>query len=332
MDLSVMQLIRKTFPFIITQIVIYALFGFAALLFLAGLIGIGYLLVNMFGDSSAAIIIVIVASFLIVFGGLKFLERYVLYLVKTGHIAVITKLLQNGKVPEGKGLVAYGKEQVTKNFGAANVAFVLDKMVHAAVRQIQRWIITIGNIFSFVPGSKNIVGIINTIMSVALNYIDEAIMSYIFLKKSEKSSEEQSPWKLAADGVVLYAESWKGVIKAAVIAVLFVYAFNIIMFLIFVFPLIFIANLMGGEIDELGLFLGFIAVAAAFVITTALKRALVDPIITIIMIRAYQMSIRGKEPAIDLQEKLLGISPRFKRLVQKAEEEERNNKVVRASS
>src|SRR5699024_8003251 len=129
------------------------------------------------------------------------------YMVKMGHVSVIVELMTNGKIPEGKGMVAYGKDSVVDNFGASNVAFAMDAMVHAAVRQIQRWIIRIGNVFSFIPGSKNIIGILNTIMSVALNYIDEAIMSYIFLKK--KDNKEESAWKYAADGVTLYAQSWK---------------------------------------------------------------------------------------------------------------------------
>lgn len=317
-----MQLVRRTFPFILTRILVYAAFGIVALLFLGIVIGIGFLLLKMFGESSGAFIIVMIIALGVVYGGLRFVERYVLYMVKTGHVAVITELLRKGNIPEGKGMVAYGKDQVTKNFGASNVAFLLDTMVHAAVRQIQRWIMRIGNLFSFIPGSKNIIGIINAIMSVALNYIDEAIMSYIFLKKSEEGAEGQTVWKSASDGVVLYAQSWKGVLKSATISVVFIYIFNIIMFLIFVFPLMLVGKLIAGDTEGLGLFLGFIAVVGAYILTTVLKRALIDPIVTIIMIRSYQMSIRGLEPKADLEQKLLGISPRFKRLFNKAAEEE----------
>lgn len=49
-------------------------------------------------------------------------------------------------------------------------------MVYAAVRQIQLWMIRIGNTFSFIPGYKNIIGIINAVISFALNYIDETIV------------------------------------------------------------------------------------------------------------------------------------------------------------
>src|SRR5699024_9260651 len=148
-------------------------------------------------------------------------------------------------------------EQVTKNFGTANVAFMLDNMVHAAVRQIQRRVVRIGEIFSFIPGSKNVVSIINAIMSVGLNYIDEAVVSYIFIKKGEDRKE--SVWKFASDGVVLYAQSWKGLLKTSVGSVIFIYAFNIIVFLLFAFPFMFVSKIMSANTPELGFLLGALA-------------------------------------------------------------------------
>lgn len=319
MDMSIMQLTRRTFPFILSRIIIYGLFGLVAFIFLGIMVGIGFLILKMFGESGGAFIIVMILAFLVIYGGLRFLERYVLYMVKLGHVSVIVELLKTGEIPDGKGMVAHGKDQVTKNFGSANVAFLVDSMVHAAIRQIQRWITRIGNVFRFIPGSQYILGIINAIMSVALGYIDEAIMSYIFLKRKDK--DEVSVWKYASDGVVLYAQSWKGIIKAAIGSVAFIYLFNIIFFLIFVFPLMFVSKIISSGTPGLGSFLGFLAIVGAYILTTLLKRALVDPIVTIMMIRAYQMSIRNLEPAVDLQQKLLGISPRFKRLFNKAQED-----------
>src|SRR5690625_2612520 len=240
--MSIMTLIRRTFPFIVARLVIYGLFGLAALVFLGIMIGIGFLMLKMFGESGGAFIFVMIGASGIIYAGLRFLEKYVLYLVKMGHVSVIVELLRAGDVPEGKGMVSYGKDQVTKNFGASTVAFAVDRLVYGAVKQVQRWIMRIGNFFKFIPGSQHIIGIINAIMSVSLNYIDEAIMSYVFLRKSEK--QEETVWKSACDGVVLYAQSWKGVLKAAAGSVLFIYAFNIILFLMFVFPLMFVSKLI----------------------------------------------------------------------------------------
>ncbi len=322
MDMSVMALVRRTFPFIVARLVIYGLFLAAELVFLAIMTGIGFLIFNMFGESGGAFFAVILLSFIVVYSGLRFLERYVLYLVKMSHVAVITELLRTGEIPHSKNMVSYGKQQVTDSFGASNVAFLVDSMVHGAVKQIQRWIMRAGNLFSFIPGSKNIIGILNMIMSMSLNYIDEAVMSYVFVRKSK--GHEETVWKSAADGVTMYAQSWKSILKSATAAVAFIYIFSILVFIGFVVPFVFIANLIAADTPGLGTFLGFIAVVFAAIFTTILKRVLFDPIITIMMIRSYQMSIRNLEPAVDLQQKLVSVSPRFQRLFTKAEEEEKN--------
>ena len=38
------------------------------------------------------------------------------------------------------------------------------------------------------------------------------------------------------------------------------------------------------------------------------------------MVRTYQQSISGLEPAMDLQQTLLGVSPRFRKLFEKGKE------------
>lgn len=321
MDMSVMKLVQKTIPFFITRIIVYGIFAVGSMIFIGIMIGIGFLLLKLFGESGGAFILVMVIALSVVLGVLRFVERYFLYMVKLGHVSVIVELLRTGEIPEGKGMIAYGKEKVTEHFGASNVAFVVDKMVHGAVKQIQRWIMRIGGFLKVVPGAQYIIGIVNAIMSVSLNYIDEAIMSYIFLRKTENRPE--TVWKSACDGVVLYAQSWKGILKAGAISVAFIYIFNIIIFLLFAFPFMFIGKMIAGDTEGLGLFFGFLALLAAYIITTMIKRAVVDPVVTIVMIRSYQMSIRGMEPAMDMQQKLLSVSSRFKNLFNKSEEEEK---------
>lgn len=323
--MSVMNLFKKTVPFFIARIIVYAIFGVISLVFIGIMIGIGFLLAKLFAEGSIALILLMVMTLGGLFGGLYFVERYFLYIVKVAHISVIVELLTKGHIPEGKGQVAYGKEQVTKNFGAANVAFAMDTLIAGAVRQIQRWINRIGNMFSFIPGSKNITGIINAVMSISLNYIDEAIFSYIILRKNEGRTE--SAWKSGCDGVVLYAQSWKGILKTSVFAAVIVYLFDIIVFLVSVFPLLFIGKFLSRNNPDVAFLMGFLAVALAIIIMTLLKRALVDPIVTIAMIRTYQISIRGIEPSMDLQSKLLGVSSKFKKLFNKSEEAENNTAI-----
>ena len=83
-----------------------------------------------------------------------------------------------------------------------------------------------------------------------------------------------------------------------------------------------ISKLISSNPPGLGTFLGFIALVGAFVFTVAIESAQVDPIVTIAMVRSYQMSIIGLEPAMDLQQKLLGVSSRFRKLFEKGKEAE----------
>ncbi|WP_342511841.1 hypothetical protein MKY34_14765 [Sporosarcina sp. FSL K6-1522] len=141
-----------------------------------------------------------------------------------------------------------------------------------------------GESFSFVPGAKNMIGLINTVMSVSLNYIDEAVGSYVILRKNEERPE--TVWKSASDGVVLYAQSWKGILKTAAGAIACIYLFSIVTFILFALSLMGIAKLISRNTHDMGFFFGFLTIVGAYVLTIAVKRALVDPIVTIAMIRA----------------------------------------------
>ncbi|MBU9712582.1 hypothetical protein [Evansella tamaricis] len=335
--MSVVQLITKTMPFFISRIIVYALFGLISLVFLGIVIGLGILLARWFEFASGFFIIMIIATFFSVLAILRFIERYFLYMVKVGHIAVVTELLRKGSVPDGKGQIAYGKDQVVANFGSANIAFVVDKIIYAAVKQIQRWMMRIGNFFSFIPGAKNVIGIISKVMEVSLRYVDEAILSYIMLKKSEAKDaevaatqegeapaegqqEEVNVWKAACDGVVLYAQSWKQIIMTAGGIVVFVYLLNFIVFLASVFPLMGIARLMAPNPGVEAVF-GYFAIVGAYILTSMTKRALVDPIAMIAMVRTYQLNIKDLTPSMDLHDKLLGVSSKFKQLFNKSKTE-----------
>ena len=70
--MSVMKLVNRTLPFLFARLAIYGLFVVAALIFLAIMIGIGFLLLKIFGESSTAFLIVMLIAFSIIYGGLRF--------------------------------------------------------------------------------------------------------------------------------------------------------------------------------------------------------------------------------------------------------------------
>ncbi|NMA99537.1 MAG: hypothetical protein GX970_15775, partial [Phyllobacteriaceae bacterium] len=70
-------------------------------------------------------------------GVIMYLAReYVLYIVKAGHIAVLVKLLDGERMPEGRSQIAYAREEVTKRFAQASVLFGVDQLVKGVLRAI----------------------------------------------------------------------------------------------------------------------------------------------------------------------------------------------------
>ncbi|PYZ97700.1 hypothetical protein CR205_03650 [Alteribacter lacisalsi] len=321
--MSIVQLAMRTLPFFVFRIAVYAVFGLVSLTFLGLMIGLGILLFRWFEFASGFFLLMMAGTFFGVLGILRFIERYFLYMVKVGHIAVVTELLRTGKVPEGKNQIEFGKDQVKNHFGSANVAFVLDKIVYGAVRQIQRWLMQIGNFFNFVPGAQKVIRIVSKIMEVSLRYIDEAVLSYVMLRKSDMDDQQTDPlerdsvWKSAFDGVVLYAQSWKKIGMTAAGIVAGVYVLNILVFLIAVFPLMAIGTAVASSAGA-GAVIGYFAIIGAYIFTSMFKRAFVDPLAMIAMVRTYQISVSEMEPSIDLQQKLLGVSSKFKELFNKS--------------
>jgi hypothetical protein len=125
--------------------------------------------------------------FLLVWIGLTvtirfFLMRYVGYLIKAGHIAVIAEAVTTGRVPDNQ--LAYGKNMVIKRFGAANVFFIIDKLVTGAVRQIQKGIGRLGGALGMIPGMGGITSLMQMFVNISLGYIDECCLGLFSTRRS----------------------------------------------------------------------------------------------------------------------------------------------------
>ena len=62
-------------------------------------------------------------------------------------------------------------------------------------------------------------GSTSELVEIVLGYVDEAVLARVFYKKDENA------WKASADGVVLYFENWKEILKNAVMLILMIVGF-----------------------------------------------------------------------------------------------------------
>lgn len=79
----------------------------------------------------------------------------------------------------------------------------MDKLVAGAVKQVQRGIGKAADFLDFIPGLSAVAGLAQYFVELSLGYVDECCLGYTFYQ------EDESAFKSAADGVVIYAQNWK---------------------------------------------------------------------------------------------------------------------------
>jgi len=294
------QVFSKTMPFIWMKL----LLGLATVL-ISGVIFALFMGIALLtkSDSAAGIMIFI---WLGATGLVNYvLNHYIGYLVKAGHVAVITEAVVTGRVPDNQ--VEYGKQMVKERFLTANVYFMIDKLVSGAVRQLQRVLEKAGGLLGFIPGMSTIVSIAKLFIGIALGYIDECCLGYTFLKK------EQGAFKSAADGVVIYAQNWKKLLKDAAKT-------TVLVIILLVVSTIVSFALIGALFAALK-WNGIAAFIISALVAWAIKSAFIDSFMMIKMMVSYMEEAPSTVITYDLYNKLCGWSVRFKELFSKGQSE-----------
>ena len=313
MTMKPRQIYFKTMPFVWAKLLLGLATAAISIVILAILAGIawmflgGHVYIVLFPIWLGATILV---SFI--------LNHYLGYLVKAGHVAVITEAVVTGQVPDNQ--VAYGKQKVKERFGASNVYFVIDKLVSGAVRQLQKALEKlVGGIMGSIPGVNVLVQIGKMFIGIALGYIDECCLGYTFYKK------DQGAFKSAADGVVIYAQNWKKLLKDAAATTLIVLVLMIIIFLVacgfFGGAYWLLTNVFYDMSETAMKVIGAVAFLLALIVVAVVKSAFIDSYMLVRMMVSYMQEAPSTQITFDLYGKLCGWSTKFKELFNKGQQE-----------
>lgn len=286
--------------------------AFGAAVFAASLVllGIFLLIGRLFGGSAMAVFICL---WLVFTGGIyRFGMHYVGYMLKAGHVAVIAETVTSGRLPANQ--FAYGKQAVTERFATSNVYFVIDNLVSGAVKQLQKVVGKIGGALNMIPGMDSMTNILQTFIGIALGYVDECCLGYCFIKK------EEGAFKASCDGVVIYFQNAKKLLKDAAVTTLIVVTAT---FLAWIVPFLVLSGIFK-------IFGGSVAIAAflSIFVAVAIKLAFIDSYMMVKMMVSYMEVAPSTEITYDLYDKLCGFSAKFKSLFQKAKKEMTNAETV----
>ena len=298
------RLLMKTLPILLIRLGATLAFWVVALIYLAIVIGVGIMIGKAVAVLGWIVIIVALASVIPLY---NLAYRYVFYMIKAAHIAVMAEMLtnENLQLPAGRGQLDWGKQRVTERFGQVNGMFVVDELVQGVVGAFTR---TVYSIASWLPGDtlRTLVSILNRVIRNATSYIDEAVLARSFWE------EDENIWENARDGVVLYAMSWKPILTAAVALMILSFIPAIVAFVIFALPVGLIVSLISETLA--GYTLIFLLMLAWLV-----KVAVGDAFAVAAIIATYRRETVGKVPDAGMAAHLDSISDKFSDLKNRAQ-------------
>lgn len=298
-------IMAKTWPFIILRIVIYSLITICYVVVTGAGGAIGYGVGELAGDASTYGVWGGIAGFGITSAIIYIMREYTLYLVKAGHIAVIVKLIDNEPLPTGQSQIAFAQSEVKERFGQASLLFGLDQLIKGIIKSVTSLFTGIAS-FLPIPGLSTIVGIVNSFIETSLTYVDEIILGY------SMRNPDTNAWISARQGLVLYAQNGKHMVKNAVWLRIFLWLFSIVIFLLTLAPASGLIYFIYGESNLL-------AFVLAFIFALSFKAALLEPFAVAALMSVYFKVIEGQEPNSDWDRKLAGASDKFRELAGKAE-------------
>ncbi|ESX88938.1 hypothetical protein [Mesorhizobium sp. LNJC405B00] len=297
----------RTWPFIVFRMIVYFGITLAYIVATGSGASVGYGVGHISTDPDGPLSFALwggIVGIGVVSIALYWIREYILYVVKAGHVAVMVHLIDGREIPNGQDQIAYAKGVVKERFAEANILFVVDQLVKGAIRAITG---LIGGIAAFlpIPGLGGLVAFINTVIRLSLTYVDEIILGYNIRINSS------SPFETARQGVVLYAQNGKTMVKNAVWLAVIMWGVSFVIFLLMLAPAAAIMWFIPGQ-------LGGWAFVLAILLAWAFKAAFIEPFAIACLMQVYFKTIEGQVPNAEWDQRLAEASSKFRELRDKA--------------
>ncbi len=238
--------------------------------------------------------------------------RYFLYLLKAGHIAVLTELITKGQIGNGsEGMFSYGKRIVKARFGEISVLFAVDMVVDGVVNAFNRTLDWVGSLIP-VPGLDSVVGFVKAVMRASTTYIDETIFSYNLARGDE------NVYRSSKDGLIYYAQNAKEILKTGVWVVILEKVLSFITFMVIFVPALVFASLL--PTSGWGFLVQLTAVIAALMFTYDVQQAVLRPLFLTMVMLKYHAVVQNQPINAEWDQRLDNVSDKFKELKGKASE------------
>ncbi|MGB3501941.1 MAG: hypothetical protein WBA44_09975 [Mesorhizobium sp.] len=299
--------VLRTWPYVLLRVVVYSAICLAYVLATGAGAGVGYGVGHIWPSSGGPPVFGLwggILGFGFVSLALYWLREYILYMVKAAHVAVMVHYLDGRDLPMGFGQIGYGRHVVSSRFMEANLLFALDQLVKGVIAAIGRLLGGIALLIP-IPGLHGLASLVHTIIGMSLTYVDEVLLGY------NVRTGSNTPWQTAQNGLVLYAQNGRNIVKNAIWLSAFMWVLTAIVFLFALAPAAAILYAMPGQLAGWSFVL-------AIIFALAFRAAVIEPICIAALLQAYFKAIEGQTPDPAWTERLNGASRHFREMKDRA--------------
>ncbi|MFC4541966.1 hypothetical protein ACFO5R_08510 [Halosolutus amylolyticus] len=300
---------RKTLPFVFLQFAIGVAFALIGVIYLSLVLWLGLRFLAGNGGASLLVVALVMLIGLVTFAGIwRLIHRYFLYLVKTGHVAVIAHVVEEGEPPDNQ--ITYGVEQVKEYFVSASALWGVSEVIDAVLKQFNRAVARLKRMIPVpIPSNlERLLEILQKSVVLAVRYLDNAIIAYMFVDRNENR------WQSAREGLVLYAKTWKMVLGSTLLIVVGMYVTSFVL-LSLLAPVAVVLDFLPTAFEAMSWVLvgGIVAVV---------HTGLVKPWVKTVVITTFLIEQRDEFADEETEEWIADRSDRFDEVVEKAENDE----------
>jgi hypothetical protein len=307
MDLELLRATRvvlQTTPYLAIRVVVYAALWVAVVLYLAVLGVIGW----TFGSFAFWALVVASAVLTVLVGVGNLLGIYMFYLLRAGHLAILSELLTEGALPLGVSQPGWGADQVARHFRELRVLALVHRRTSQAAAAFHRDLVDVTTAVPL-PGMEAASTLAARAAALSLPYLTETLLARIFRTRN------LNPFDGARAALVRYAQRWQPVLRAAVALTVVGWAFATLAAVLSMAPL----GVVGAYYDNESV--RFVLFLMAVLFGVCAKWALFDPVAQASLMRIF-METPGDGDE-EWEARLEGASPAFRDLQVRAAARER---------
>ena len=301
-----LQLLGKTMPYLAARLATLMLLSTVGLVYwvvaIAGFLFLGHKAVIL---AWAWLVVAAVAAGFV----WRVVVRYFLYLLKMGHIAVLTDLITKGRVGNGnEGMFAYGKRIVVARFGEIAGLFGVHVLIDGVVGVFNRSLDWVSEIVP-IPGLNSVVALVKAVLRAATRTIAETVFSY------NVARGDANVFRSSKDGLVYYAQNSREILKTSLLVVVLERVLWFAVFVVVFVPSLLVAYSLP---TAWGGWLPVTAVVAGLLYAGNVRDAILRPLFLTMVMLKFHKTIQGQPINAEWDQRLASISRGFQELAQKA--------------